>query len=552
MKFTCPYCKSEWTVNDTFKGGRIFCDYCKRDFYLQIKGSSFPHYLIYIGLIILCAIFGFFSIVAYQKNNEYIDIQIQYDKLKDEKNVVVAENNQLKEKVSQITKQNNAESRRLNATIESLQRNIKIHEANVETLQRSVRQQESNRSIEEENNKILLDNMRIANNNLNAVNEDLEKENKLLKEQIENHNKKIKAGKGQGEVITVPKNVIRTPFGVNYDSEDEQFEQAQTFFKNKEYTKAKDYLNNVFKNFPEKKSDTKYKELYEQINSKLKENLSIKESYNSNPLTFISNKNTTIKLVSVGSPKDVFLQYKINNSDWNDYVIGDIITLKDKDNLSFRNLQNTFGESNASYDVSNYYKFIISGVGNVRVKGKIQSLVNYDTKTGTYCYLFAGCSKITNVDDLILPYNNLTSFCFKHMFEGCTSITTVPNNFLEATRLAYGCYDGMFENCTSLTNAPLLPAKELTPYCYAGMFINCAFTTAPYLPANTITNITCYARIFDGCRNLRYIEVEFTNWDNVRSDWINGINFKGTFVCPKALSDYSYERFPKGWTIKFK
>ena len=59
------------------------------------------------------------------------------------------------------------------------------------------------------------------------------------------------------------------------------------------------------------------------------------------------------------------------------------------------------------------------------------------------------------------------------------------------------------------------------------------------------------------CRNQKMSEQvlrefrEDLDWNNVSVDWINNISSGGTFVCPKSLSK-SKERFPKGWSVKFK
>lgn len=72
MKIKCPYCKKEITTNNTFSGGMVFCDFCNHNFFLQIKRSAFPHYLICATLIVICALLGYGCIKWNQRYNGFL------------------------------------------------------------------------------------------------------------------------------------------------------------------------------------------------------------------------------------------------------------------------------------------------------------------------------------------------------------------------------------------------------------------------------------------------------------------------------------------------
>ena len=150
-----------------------------------------------------------------------------------------------------------------------------------------------------------------------------------------------------------------------------------------------------------------------------------------------------------------------------------------------------------------------SSTGNFDVQGNVMSLLygdNYKGKTDLpeniylFSNLFKDNTKVVNAENLSLPSNTLTRWCYYYMFYGCTNLKTAP--VLPATTLAYGCYMYMFVKCTSLETTPQLPATTLADYCYWHMFEDCtSLTTAPELPATILTD-HCYADMFQGCTSL--------------------------------------------------
>jgi hypothetical protein len=246
------------------------------------------------------------------------------------------------------------------------------------------------------------------------------------------------------------------------------------------------------------------------------------------PLTFIAQEpNSTIRIVTIGSPVIEGLQYKTNNDEeWSTYTFtmmskGPTIELTNVgDYVRFQNTKEQLSTS-----TSNYVQFKMTG--KIAASGNIQSMLNYSTSCIPYCYynMFYNCTSLTSAPEL--PATTLATECYQFMFQGC-SLTTAPE--LPATNLAAGCYDSMFYRCTNLTVAPTLPATTLATECYQFMF--------------------------NGCTSLNYIKVGFTDWnstDGSTNGWVNQVSTSGTFVCPEELDttqrgpDMDY--IPEGWDV---
>lgn len=178
------------------------------------------------------------------------------------------------------------------------------------------------------------------------------------------------------------------------------------------------------------------------------------------------------------------------------------------------------------------------------------------TTLADYCYsnMFRGCTSLTAAPEL--PATTLATYCYSGMFNGCKSLTTAPA--LPVTTLATYCYQYMFSGCTSLSAAPALPATTLAADCYSGMFRECtSLTAAPSLPATTLAT-DCYYYMFNGCTSLASIDVSFSAWTGVTTNWVTNAGTQATgtktFTCPTALgNDDTITRgnsyCPDGWTV---
>ena len=176
------------------------------------------------------------------------------------------------------------------------------------------------------------------------------------------------------------------------------------------------------------------------------------------------------------------------------------ISVSEGETLQFRGNNDTYG--------GNGYNTFSGSTAVFSVKGNIMSMINSTDYSGitelvsgyTFYNLFAHCTGLTDVNQLILPATSLTPYCYSSMFYGCTSLTTAPT--LSATTMAQSACTNMFSNCTSLTTAPELPATTLALGCYYSMFENCRrLTKAPDLPATVLTN-SCYQNMFSRCESL--------------------------------------------------
>ena len=205
--------------------------------------------------------------------------------------------------------------------------------------------------------------------------------------------------------------------------------------------------------------------------------------------------------------------------DWSTYDVKNInipVVLNTGDKMYFRNDTGKF--SRAIYDGSGYYNtsyitFTTDWQGRVNVGGDIRTLINYRNidntilEDGMFSNLFShtydsnhNTARIVDASNLILPFTQMTPYCYYSMFDGCTPLVNAPA--LPATTLAYYCYQYMFRGCTSLTSAPELPATTLASSCYYSMFKGCtSLTTAPTLPATTLAH-DCYERMFENCTSL--------------------------------------------------
>ena len=289
---------------------------------------------------------------------------------------------------------------------------------------------------------------------------------------------------------------------------------------------------------------------------------------------------STVAMQAVGSAPSVTLETSYDGKIWEPFTVGGTtITLPNVgDKVYFRAGEG--GNTAMASSTADYNKFSII-TGRIAASGNIMSLLNGDAPDSIladYCYfsLFDGCTSLVNAPELpattltsycycymfngctslaqapALPATKLVSFCYGYMFLGCTSLAQAPA--LPATKLSIYCYYNMFKGCTSLAQAPALPATKLVSSCYSNMFNGCtSLAQAPALPATKLVS-SCYSNMFNGCRNIDCIECSFEAFSSATSQWLSGVFFTGTFICPTALGTNETIRrgasyCPKGWTV---
>ena len=219
------------------------------------------------------------------------------------------------------------------------------------------------------------------------------------------------------------------------------------------------------------------------------------------PLTFKATKDGSI--VSLWKHKQAngdFQTSRDGGNTWEDYTIGNQITLNTGDEVSFRVRANRspyqYAMAPCKFEIR---RGKIEAWHNVMSMYRKDDFATYDTAVGSvFAYLFENCTSLTKAP--VLPATTLADSCYTYMFSGCQSLTKAPE--LPATTIAINCYKYMFSGCQSLTKAPELPATTLEIYCYSSMFSGCqSLTKAPALPATTLEQ-SCYYGMFSGCQSL--------------------------------------------------
>ena len=125
------------------------------------------------------------------------------------------------------------------------------------------------------------------------------------------------------------------------------------------------------------------------------------------------------------------------------------------------------------------------------------------TDLGARCYqkMFSGCSGLTDMSNMVIAADVMSTEACLGMFEECTSLTKAPE--LPATVMAESCYKEMFFNCSRLVDGPSkLPADKMKESSCRSMFRNCSsLVSAPVLKAKEVAE-SCYAYMFENCENL--------------------------------------------------
>ena len=232
-------------------------------------------------------------------------------------------------------------------------------------------------------------------------------------------------------------------------------------------------------------------------------------------ITFSSPNSFSLQTRTPGTYWNGFIEYSNNGIGWYTWNGTSINSryLNGSHKIMMRGYNNTYispvdiTQSTLSDVSMNTHpaSWIFNGT-NISISGNIAVLLNYNTvlansiptmEVQAFMGLFATNNAITNINELILPFNTLTAYCYYCMFGWCSSLTNTPN--LPAMNLAKYCYYGMFWYCYALSQVPELPAMNLAERCYSSMFIRCTnIIGLNILPATTLAP-NCYSYMFDGC-----------------------------------------------------
>lgn len=227
------------------------------------------------------------------------------------------------------------------------------------------------------------------------------------------------------------------------------------------------------------------------------------------PFTMVFQSTVKLRLIKVGSPNPVTIEYKKNNDVWNDLVVttetvgedeedgqinilaSDVIQFRSKDTNKF------------SKNSSNYYKFIISGGPtnpSCELMGNLLSLVSGDTAG-----YVAGETFFINL------FNDLG-----------TNVKAKGLQLVTNTNYTNTTYYG-----SSTNNAFNNVAAEEKPYWYY------AATSANYLYG--VLSTLYISQIFNPPVSTKWVSAGFIGTEYYTTNWTSGITTVGTYYGPSAL-----------------
>lgn len=206
------------------------------------------------------------------------------------------------------------------------------------------------------------------------------------------------------------------------------------------------------------------------------------------------------------------IKYSLNERD-NWKILYDTIFVLNKGDVIY--LQNVSDGYHNMNDKSNIRTLFDVNSGKINIGGDIRTIVFSKGGIGRdllslkyygYNYAFSGYFSglpIVSASDLILPFTELSDYCYWKMFEDCVYLEKAPK--LPALKVSSYAYRNMFENCYSLKIAPKISAKTIDiEGCYA-MFYSCnSLTTVMELPFSEISNDGCH-QMFEYCINLQQV-----------------------------------------------
>lgn len=266
------------------------------------------------------------------------------------------------------------------------------------------------------------------------------------------------------------------------------------------------------------------------------------------PLIIIAGENTkdlNIKVENTIKLELTTIQYRVEGeAKWNAIPTTGIV-LETSGVVEFRNLYNDFSKSNTSF-----YRFNITGVGDVTLSGALQGLNNFNKeklKSYQFTRLFEGNDNIVSVSGLDFQFKKLQNNCYSRMFADCINLENIP--MLTANTLAQKCYKEMFQGCISLTGAITMKEKVLKPYCYQKMFEGCEWIASADLSQAEEISLGCFRDMFYGCTNLTDITIRFDNWKSFKSTdlWLTNTAYFGNFTKPQKLSQKDDSKIPQSW-----
>lgn len=174
----------------------------------------------------------------------------------------------------------------------------------------------------------------------------------------------------------------------------------------------------------------------------------------------------------------------------------------------------------------------IGGTAYFNIEGNIMSMVYGDNfignsvmpQTYTFIQMFS-TTNVVNAENLILPTNRLTLFCYGHLFSGCGNLVEPPR--LTASHPGARSYYGMFADCTSLTHMPYIKTisgdRDYKYETCDQMFYGCSSLTGlTPLRGVSLGGNHCHG-MFGRCTSLATIPSDFFQIEGLSDNCFRGM-----------------------------
>lgn len=140
---------------------------------------------------------------------------------------------------------------------------------------------------------------------------------------------------------------------------------------------------------------------------------------------------STLKIVKIGSPQDVSLEYSTDKTVWEPYSIGNLITLSNiGDRVYFRGVNSKFA-SNASA----FHQFVMTGL--ISASGNIMTIFDGTGQATSFSasysmpYMFSRCTSLLSAPDILV--NSLRTESLTCAFANCTNLASIRVAFTKFT-----------------------------------------------------------------------------------------------------------------------
>lgn len=250
------------------------------------------------------------------------------------------------------------------------------------------------------------------------------------------------------------------------------------------------------------------------------------------------------------------IEYSTDGVTWYPNTNSQITLSKIGDFVLFR------GDNDQITTASGFDRFAMTG--NIKASGNIMSILDRTcskmTISAIYALarLFANCTALTDVSELILPARVIGSDTYESMFEssGVASMPVILVDFC-----ANQCFAQMFKNCTSLKYAktPSFKGQSSFSPLMNSMFEGC--TSLEYACVDfssfvgTMPNTNVMDSIFKGCTALKAVKYTLDVWGNgnatYTNNWLQDASANGVLICPAGLDTTTTQdasHMPSGWT----